>query len=48
MIFPAVSFVLTLLVSIGFLVPFWGSGALGDLEDGQIDRSWSWSGSCTT
>ena len=37
MTFPAVSLVLTLLVSIGFFVPFWGSGALGDLEDGHID-----------
>jgi hypothetical protein len=37
MIFPAVSFLLTLLVSIGFFVPFWGSGALGDLEGGRID-----------
>src|SRR5689334_16528529 len=37
MIFPAVSFVLTVLVSIGFLVPFWGSGALMDLANGRID-----------
>jgi hypothetical protein len=37
MVFPAVSFLLTALVSIGFLVPFWGSGMLGDLAEGQLD-----------
>jgi hypothetical protein len=37
MLFPAVSFVLTVLVSIGFLVPFWGSGMAWDLADGRID-----------
>lgn len=37
MLFPAVSFLLTALVSIGFLVPFWGSGMLADLAEGQVD-----------
>jgi len=37
MVFPAVSFVLTVLVSIGFLVPFWGSGMLLDLANGNLD-----------
>jgi hypothetical protein len=37
MIFPAVSFLLTALVSIGFFIPFWGSGAFMDLANGQID-----------
>ncbi len=37
MVFPAVSFVLTVLVSIGFLVPFWASGAFLDLADGNLD-----------
>jgi hypothetical protein len=37
MLFPAVSFVLTALVSIGFLVPFWASGALFDIASGQVD-----------
>ncbi len=37
MVFPAVSFLLTVLVSIGFLVPFWGSGMLGELAEGQVD-----------
>jgi len=37
MMFPAASFLLTLLVSIGFLIPFWGSGMLGDLADGRVD-----------
>jgi hypothetical protein len=37
LVFPAVSFLLTALVSIGFLVPFWGSGMLADLANGQID-----------
>jgi hypothetical protein len=37
MVFPAVSFVVAVLVSIGFLVPFWASGMLTDLESGQID-----------
>jgi len=37
MVFPAVSFLLTVLVSIGFIVPFWGSGMLGDLAEGQVD-----------
>ena len=37
MIFPTVSFVLTALVSIGFFIPFWGSGAFMDLVTGRID-----------
>jgi len=37
MVFPAVSFLLTAFVSIGFLVPFWGSGMLVDLAEGQVD-----------
>ncbi len=37
MLFPAVSFALTLLVSIGFLVPFWASGGLMDLAEGRVD-----------
>ncbi len=37
LIFPAASFLITILVSIGFLVPFWASGHLADLEAGQID-----------
>lgn len=37
MLFPAVSFVLTLLVSIGFLLPFWASGAFLDFANGQVD-----------
>lgn len=37
LVFPAVSFLLTVLVSIGFLVPFWGSGMMGDLAEGQVD-----------
>lgn len=37
MVFPAVSFLVTVLVSIGFLVPFWGSGMLSDLVEGQVD-----------
>ena len=37
MIFPAVSFLLTALVSIGFFIPFWGSGAFMDLASGQVD-----------
>jgi hypothetical protein len=36
-VFPAVSFLLTVLVSVGFLVPFWGSGMLEDLANGQVD-----------
>jgi hypothetical protein len=39
MVFPAVSFLLTALVSIGFLVPFWGSGMFGDLAEGQLDAA---------
>jgi len=37
MVFPAASFLLTVLVSIGFLVPFWGSGMLVDLAEGEVD-----------
>lgn len=37
MVFPAVSFVVAVLVSIGFLIPFWASGMLIDLASGQID-----------
>jgi hypothetical protein len=37
MVFPVVSFVVSVLISIGFLVPFWASGMLTDLESGQID-----------
>jgi hypothetical protein len=39
MVFPAVSFLLTALVSIGFLVPFWGSGMFEDLAEGQLDAA---------
>jgi Family of unknown function (DUF6159) len=37
LIFPAASFLITILVSIGFLVPFWASGHLADLASGQLD-----------
>ncbi len=37
MVFPAASFVITILISIGFLVPFWASGYLADLAAGQVD-----------
>ena len=37
MVFPVVSFVVAVLVSVGFLVPFWASGMLTDLVSGQID-----------
>ena len=37
LVFPAASFVVTILVSIGFLVPFWASGRLADLAAGQVD-----------
>jgi len=37
LVFPAVSFLVTALISICFLVPFWASGMLTDLESGQID-----------
>lgn len=37
LLFPAASFLLVALVSIGFLVPFWGSGRLDALADGDID-----------
>ncbi len=37
LVFPAVSFVLVVLVSIGFFVPFWASGAALDLAAGDID-----------
>jgi Family of unknown function (DUF6159) len=37
MVFPAASLVVAVLVSIGFLVPFYGSGMLSDLATGQID-----------
>ncbi len=39
MVFPAVSFLLTVMVSIGFLIPFWGSGMFGDLAEGQLDAA---------
>lgn len=37
LVFPAVSLLLTALVSIGFLIPFWGSGAFEDIAEGQWD-----------
>ncbi len=37
LVFPAAAFVITVLVSIGFLLPFWASGRLADLADGQVD-----------
>jgi hypothetical protein len=37
LIFPAVSFVLTAIVTLGFFVPFYATGALADAADGRID-----------
>jgi hypothetical protein len=37
MVFPAASLVIAVLVSIGFLLPFYASGMLVDLASGQID-----------
>ena len=37
MLFPGVSFLLVALVSMGFLIPFWGSGRLEALTYGEVD-----------
>lgn len=37
MVFPFASWVLTIVVSVGFLVPFWASGAFLDLANGSLD-----------